>query len=797
MQSDEIQKQLMSIFQAELDEHLSTLNKGLLTLEQEPAQGPAADARAAVLSTLFRAAHSLKGAARAVSLQDIEVIAHRLEDALAIIKQSKRPLRPQHIDTLLAATDLIKDVMSMQLRGESVPRPELESLFAQLAIVLSEMGGAGEQAKPPGASPSNDQTPAAQTPDVQSGADPAPPAPLPPPAEPPVVNPKQPSNPGLPGWSATSDETIRVSVAKLDALMDNLGELLVARMRMGQLVEQVHALQQRASSGQKEWRKARRKMRAHLQKDSASVPGTPGPSMPRLDESLAAHERDLNTLNAELALLVRHADGDHNYLQLVTNDLHDSIRRMRMLPIATLLDYFPRMVRDLARERGKSVSLQTEGADTEVDRQTLELLRDPLTHVVRNAIDHGIEPPEERLSCGKPRQGVLRLRAEQRGDRLVLEVSDDGRGIDLKAVREAAVERGMLSQQEAAALNEAETLELIFRSGLSTTKQVSAISGRGVGMDVVRQNVEQLRGLIQAQTQAGKGATFLLTLPLTLATSNVLLMQVAGQTVGLPLMNVDRILRVDASQTGAIEGRPAIYAEGRLLPLVDLAHLLELPGKLLGANRPAPKDAKMHVAIIAMADKRIAARVDGFLATQEVVIKPLGRQVRRVRNIAGAAVLGNGQVVLILNPADLIKSAHARQGTFALSPGKPEATRRHILVVDDSITTRTLMKHILANAGYEVSTASDGQEALDLIRGGDSLPDAVVSDVNMPNMDGFALTETLREDARYARLPVVLVTSLESQQDRIRGLDAGADAYITKGSFDQRELQETIERLIG
>lgn len=792
MQSDEIQKQLMSIFQAELDEHLGTLNKGLLALEQEPAQGIATDARGVVLSTLFRAAHSLKGAARAVSLQDIEMIAHRLEDALVVIKQSERSLRSQHIDTLLAATDLIKDVMSMQLRGESVPRPELGSLFAQLAIVMSEMGGAAsQQAKPPDTSPtassSNGRVPVPQAADVQPGPSLAP---LPaPPSEPPVANSKQPSNLAPSTWSVTSDETIRVSVAKLDALMDNLGELLVARMRMGQLVEQVHALQQRASSGRKEWRKAQHKMHTHLQRDSAS-----GPSTLRLAESLAAHERDLNTLDAELALLVRHADGGHNYLQLVTNDLHDSIRRMRMLPIATLLDYFPRMVRDLARERGKEVSLQTEGADTEVDRQTLELLRDPLTHVVRNAIDHGIEPPEERLSCGKPRQGVLRLRAEQRGDRLVLEVSDDGRGIDLKAVRQAAIERGMLSQQEAATLNEAETLELIFRSGLSTTRQVSAISGRGVGMDVVRQNVEQLRGLIQAQTQAGKGATFVLTLPLTLATSNVLLMQVAGETVGLPLMNVDRILRVDTSRAGVIEGQPAIYAEGRLLPLIDLAHLLELQG----ANRPATKDAKMHVAIIAMADKRIAARVDGFLATQEVVIKPLGRQVRRVRNIAGAAVLGNGQVVLILNPADLIKSAHARQGAFSLAPGRPEAIRRRILVVDDSITTRTLMKHILANAGYEVSTASDGQEAWNLICGSsDSLPDLVVSDVNMPNMDGFALTETIRQNTHSARLPVVLVTSLESQQDRLRGLNAGADAYITKGSFDQRELQETIEGLIG
>ncbi|MCL5999041.1 MAG: hybrid sensor histidine kinase/response regulator, partial [Chloroflexi bacterium] len=764
-QPDEIRDQLMAIFQAELDEHLGVLDKGLLALEQ----GLAPDARATLLATMFRAAHSLKGAARAVGLKDIETVAHRIEDALGLVRQGELAIMPHHaesafsIDVLLSAVDAIRAIMAAELRHETLPREFLNSLYEGLEALTQGLASTSM--------PSNDRADVGQAPleaagsqahAEQPGAQPgvadtvahAAPAPEQPPAiprQPPLT-----AGAGLPDWAATTDDTIRVSTAKLDALMDQLGELLVVRMRMTQLLEQVHLLQQHATAWQKEWYK----VRPYWNRLRGELPDSPNAR--RMVDAVAANKNRITSINAELAVLLRRASSGYGHLQLVTSNLQDNIRNIRMLPIATLFDFFPRMVRDLAREWGKEVLLQIDGTDTEVDRQMLQLIRDPLTQLVRNAIDHGIEPPDQRVVNGKPSHGVLRLRAEQLGDRLVLEVSDDGRGIDHNALRQAAVERGMLSAQQADALDEQSALDLIFRSHLSTARQVSNISGRGVGMDVVRENVEQLRGQIQVQTRVGQGTCFTLTLPLTLATSDILLVKVAGRTVALPLTNVERVLRIDASQVGAIEGRPTIHTGGQILPFFDLAQILDLPP----AEQPKVPGGLTVVAVptavvvISIADKRIAVRVDGFLSTQEVVIKPLGRQVRRVRNIAGAAILGDGQVVLILNVSDFIKSVQAKPIAKAVTPDAPRPARRRVLVVDDSITTRTLVKQILGTTGYDVLTAADGREAWKLICDMHSagmpatpLPDIVVSDVDMPEMDGFALTATIKGDGRTAHLP--------------------------------------------
>ena len=836
LQPDEIQQELMAIFQPELEEHLETLNKGLMALERNPVEGE----RAELLSAVFRSAHSIKGAARAVGLEDIEAVAHRMEEALGQVRKHNSALLPAHADILLAAVDTIRDIMSTHLRSETYPPAQINALFERLDGVTRDVESESATQQFANAPVGEDapSAPAVQTP-FESDLF----APISPHEESAVArrtsegtdtvaasrrgNAGQPSGLGqqssapssASSWNSTSDDirSVRVSTGKLDTLMDNMGELLVARMRMGQLVEEVRQLQTQTAAWQKDWRKVRAQM-TRLQRAETfhprdavvpspavpspkSAPDSVSPSAALLNETLTTSDREIKAIKAELDLLLRRMSSDHNHLQIVTSDLQDSIRNMRMLPIATLFDFFPRMVRDLARERGKEVFLQTEGTNTEVDRQALELLKDPLTHLVRNAIDHGIEAPMQREVAGKPAHGILRLRAEQRGDRLVLELSDDGKGIDVKALRQAAVERGMLSAHEAAALSDEEALELMFRPGLTTAHKVSSISGRGVGMDVVRKNIEQLRGVIQVHTELGQGARFTMTLPLTLTTSNVLLVQTAGQVIALPLMNIERIMRVNSAQVGAIESKPAIHLDGRLLPLFDLAHLLELPGA------SAQQAERFPVVIVGMADRRLAVRVDTLLSTQEVVIKPMGRQVRRVRNIAGAAVLGNGQVVLILNMADLMKTMQNRPAQpppAVRAPSRPQA--RRVLVVDDSITTRTLVKHILRNAEYDVVTAADGLEAWQMLsenEGTDQqvaqslLPDVIVSDVNMPKMDGFALTEAIKRDPRLARLPVILVTSLDSPEDRVRGMEAGADAYIVKSSFDQRELLETIERLIG
>ena len=542
------------------------------------------------------------------------------------------------------------------------------------------------------------------------------------------------------------------------------------------------------------WQKNWRKARPHCNRLRRQYSKADKTDLAPLFDFLENNEQELKTNSFEINTLLDSLANDRNHLQIVTDDLQNGIHSARMLPISTLFDLFPRMVRDLAHDLGKDIVLEVGGQETEVDRQALELMKDPVTHLLRNAVDHGIEAPEERLDLGKPRQGTIGLRAEQRGSNLVLTISDDGRGIDLDGVRRAAIERGLVSREKIADFSEREVVELIFYSGLSTATHTTALSGRGVGMDVVRKNLEQMRGLIQVETTAGLGTTFTLIVPLTLTTSHVLLVRVAGETIGLPMMNVERALHVDVGKVGSIEGRPAIYAEGRPLPLVSLAQVLKLPE----VEQALPPDAKIPVVILSVVNKRIALRVSGFLSTQQVVIKSLGGQLLTVRNAVGAAILGDGQLVTILNVSDLMRSIHGKSvGSMALPIMTKEARRWCVLLADDSITTRALEKHILENAGYDVIPAADGQEAWELLCNNEKgSPDLVISDINMPRMDGFLLTQSIKGDSKYAHMPVVLVTSLDSPQDRLHGMEAGADAYIVKSTFDQRELLNTIERLI-
>ena len=770
--AEAMRRELMAIFQTELDEHLSHLSQEALALEQDgdPVQ------RLERINTVFRAAHSLKGAARAVNLNDISQLAHRLEDTLGAIRKGDLTLRPEHADLILAAVDAIKAAMEGHLNGSPLTEAQLETLFSAPPA--------------PPAAPVSSPAVAHAPPVAVSKVEVPPPAPLvsiPPVPTEATAPPQADEAPTVLRQTGVQD-TVRVATAKLDGLMDALGELLVVRMRTDRVVEQAQTVEQQMRDWQKKWRRVRPGYQ-RWQKRGGPPSETEWAVMA---DFFARHESDLNALHFELSALRAQLTQDRNHLQLVTDDLQNGIRSTRMLPMTTLFNQFPRMVRDLARERGKDILLQLDGGDTEIDRQVLELSKDPLTHLLRNAVDHGIETPSQRTAFGKPPQGLIRLSAEPRGNHLVIEVADDGRGIDLDAVRRAALHRGLVGVQEAAALDEEAILNLIFHAGLSTAPQVSDLSGRGVGLDVVRANLEQLRGLAQIVNRPGQGVTFSLLLPLTLATSQVLLVETGGQTVALPATNVERILRIPAQRIGQVDGQPVIHVEGRPLPLLSLARLLRWP--VLEA--PVAGEDRLPVVVVSVLDKRLALRVDDFLATQEVVIKPLGRQLQRVRNVAGVTLRGDGRLIPVLNVADLIK---AIQHEPAAAPLLVAATEpRRIVVADDSITTRTLEKNILENAGYEVRAFADGQEVWDWLRRDDHrLPDAIVSDINMPRMDGFALAAAVKSDPRFSQLPVVLVTSLDSPEDRLQGMEAGADAYMVKSLFDQRELLAVIDQLTG
>jgi len=770
--NEDMKRELLTAFQAELGDLLGVLNRGLLSLEKDPS----GEERGQLLADLFRAVHSIKGGARAVNIREIEKIAHRLEDIMGMIQRGELPVRPEIFDTLFRSADTLKEAMDAYLTGSELPTERREKLLADLEEVKKGSVSGGETALP--AKPPQGTSPSPSPVDPPRGPSSSAPAVLPPPVSPLPAR--------KPAAAAPAAETIRVDMAKVDNLMDRMGELMVARMRTEQRLHEIKAIGQRVGRWQKNWNKVRGDYRLLKRQDGQR------PEVNRLIDFFDVNGDNLKNFGTEIQALHSQFVSDYRYLSLLTDDMHDGVRRVRMLPTATLFELYPRMVRDLAREQGKEVNLQVEGDDTEVDRQLLDIMKDPLTHLLRNAVDHGIEPPDARVAAGKPRAGNIWLKAAQRGNTIVLTVSDDGAGINLDAVKQAALARGLLTSQELEGMKDGEVFNLIYRSGLTTHQKVTEISGRGIGLDVVRKNLERLQGVVDLETAAGKGCTFTLTMPLTLATSHVLMMGVAGQIVSIPTTTVVRILKAKVEEIGSIEGKPAIRVSGRPLSLFSLARVLELPE----SAAPFTAGQTIPIVVVGVAEKKMAFRIDELYGTQEVVIKGMGRQLSRVRNVTGAAILGDGRVIMILNVADLVKSAQKSAGiASAMTVRVKEVARRRLLVVDDSITTRTMEKNILENAGYQVLVAADGEEAWAILQS--ETVDGIVADVNMPRMDGFVLTRKIKGHEKLKDRPVVLVTSLETPQDKIRGMEAGADAYIIKGTFDQRDLLATVERLVG
>lgn len=793
---EEIRRQLMITFQGELEEHLGTLNRNLLVLEKSTSlQG-----NETLLVESLRAAHSLKGAARAVDLGDIEQIAHRLEDIFTALQRQELAFQASLFDLIFPALDSLRAAMAAYVRGERLPVEERQNLIDRLQAASGKTPPAmpptlpaGADIPPSSADRSSDSPDILETPTASSPL----PAGLSVPAPQPMIVPAAPS--GLRHDDRSADSrTVRITVEKLDALMADMGELAALRLRTEQRLNEMQAIQRQFLR----WRKSRHKIRgplSHVQHhvarpgadESSTTTLNPAELLPILD-FVGRSEEQFQALKIQLDHLASNLTSDYHRLSLQIDDLQDRVRRVRMLPIATLFNPFARMVRDLGRQQNKDILLIVEGADTEIDRQVLEKIKDPLTHLLRNAVDHGIEPAAIRRERGKPLQGLIRLSAVQRGNRISLQVSDDGGGLDLPALRQAAVTQGLLSAQAAASLDDQQAAQLIFQAGLSTAQKVTDLSGRGLGMDIVRQNLEDLHGIIEVDPGPGRGTTITLHLPLTLATTHVLLIKAAHLLLALPTVNVERILRIQLAQIGSLSGRPAIQVEGRLAPLVSLTQVLGLPE----SQTAFEPDQKIPVVVLGAAEKRVAFWVDALLGTQEVVIKNLGFPLQRVRNVAGASILGSGQILMVLNVIDLIKSVQTHSAAPRLSPVEKLKTSRHrLLVVDDSITTRTLEKNILENAGYQVAVAVDGQEAWDLLQ--NTPLEAVISDISMPEMDGFALTEKIKQNEVTRHLPVILVTSLEDAQHKLRGLEAGADAYLVKSSFDHQELLDTLQRLIG
>jgi two-component system chemotaxis sensor kinase CheA len=788
-------QQLMETFVVEAQEHLRVVSQGLLRLESAVTDANIDD----LLAEMFRAAHSLKGAARAVGAFGASELAHALESAMGAIQTSAFRPDTAQFDLLYQTVDALSALVAA-LVSDAQPEVDVETLTTQLAALSADLSSQASRSDQSfSASPS---TPVEQTatesvsqvsqhvtPLTKTGRQEASLSPVEA-FQPISVHLTTPSTAGYASGTATSNnivlgESVRVSTVKLDAIIEQVGELQVAQLAGASHLSRLKSLLE-------ETQQCAAVRRKHV--TDRRVPTGVEHHEENIDRSLSALLGDMQRLLAEMQ------SNRRQEAQLV-DELEEHVLRTRLMPVSTILETFPRMVRDLARDLGKSVRLTIEGGDTEIDRSVLEQVKAPLTHLLRNAVDHGIEAPASRQAAGKSVEGQIRLSAAQRGNSIVIEISDDGAGINVENVRASAIQRNVLDPAEAERMNPYDLMWLIFRSGMSTRSEVTDVSGRGVGLDVVRDQLERLRGYIDLTSTPGQGTCFSLHLPLSVATTLCLLVESAGQLFAIPASGVLRVTRVQANQIGRAEGRDVVRIGERLLALHDLSALLALP--LSPDKAPDVNVVYIYTVLLGVADQRVAIAVDTVYEVQDLVVKPLPQPFGAMQCITGASNLGTGAITLVLNAADLVRAA--RQGSRQRSerskhtsiesaPSVNVNNISKILVVDDSFTTRSLERNILETAGYHVHVAADGVEAWALLQ--NEPVDLVVSDVMMPRMTGFDLTNRIRNDKRFANLPVVLVTAQESPEDRERGLSVGADAYLVKSAFDQDNLLNTVARLL-
>lgn len=567
-------------------------------------------------------------------------------------------------------------------------------------------------------------------------------------------------------------DTIRVQTRHLDALMTQTGELTVTKIRIAHFATQMEQI----VSLWEDWKMG--KMQNRYRKGNTYT---------------GENDTFENRIETLIQDLKNSANDNSTRLELIADQLESKIKTLRLLPLSNVFSFFPRLVRDLSKQENKEIELVIQGEDTVADKYILELIKDPLLHLIRNSIDHGLETPEERINAGKPPQGTIVLKGYQTSSNIFIEVQDDGRGLDMEKIKETALRRGLYRPEELNAMTRSQIQALIFEPGFSTRTFITEVSGRGVGLDVVKTNVERLKGSIEIISETGKGTTFRLQLGTTLATANVLLVKIFGITHAIPIEFVQTSLLVSPDEIFAIEGRQTINFDNSAVSVAFLSELLEL-----GVSQDnTTVQRSIPCVVIRIGKEQFGLLVDEVTDTQDVVIKPQSKLLKRIRNVGGSTILGTGEVCTILNPQDLLASIQKRNLTGKVArnvDAEKERDRATILLAEDSIATRTQEKRILEGAGFEVVTAVDGLDAWHKIK--TRKFDAVVSDIQMPNLNGLEFTTKIREDHQFSELPVILVSSLASDDDRKRGAEAGANAYIIKGKFNQDILIETIQRLI-
>lgn len=749
------------LFATEAQGRLETLSDQLLELEKT---GPTPE----LVASLFREAHTIKGGAAVVGMASVARVAHALEDLLEEVRREKRGVDAALVDAVLAGVDAIRALIPKALAGED---HEAEAFEAEQRLRLSVAGAAAP--------------------------DPAPaPVPTPAPAAAREAGPSQ-EGPGEARQTGAGSSAAPIDEGEVPAgALAGGAQLRAARpsgTRPGDAGEQTlsaappHAAEDGAPGAEA------------TPRNPGEGTHRTGPEMVqipvhRIDELVRLiGEGSAATLrlgSALLDLLQRDPStlGEYRDLVRVLNELQELALRARMVPVMLLAPRLRRAVRDLARDTGKQVRFETRGEDAEIDRGVLDRLYEPLLHLVRNAVDHGIETPEERRRRGKSVEGTVRLHAMQLGSEVIIAVSDDGRGIDVKRVRETAGR----SDRTALEMDDESALYLIFRSGLSTATRVTGVSGRGVGLDAVRASLNAVRGRVEVRSEGGSGTEFRIAVPITMATLRCLVVTAGGQSYAIPLHSVRAVL--GPQPAAAVGGKAITMFDGRPVPIASLASVL---GTGNGSSGPA--------VVVSGLTRSHALTVDQLIDQRDVVMKGLGELVPHLPAVAGAGVEPDGSILLVLEAAGLIERARraeagaravlAEPGDAAVGEPPRQQAAASIMVVDDALTVRELQRSIFEHAGYRVQVAANGEEAL--TRMAEERPDLVLTDIEMPVMDGFELTERIRAHPSLSTVPVIILTSRGSDESRRRGLDAGADGYIIKSGFDQNALLSAVERLLG
>ncbi len=755
---------MLELFRLEAESQTAVLSAGVLAIE-ELERSPE------TVESMMRAAHSLKGAARIVGLDPAVRVAHALEDVFVGAGKGTFRVKPEHADRILAGIDFLSAIAKSDdaLSPASEWPSRAERLVDDLGTMVADQAAVQTQVPAP--------EPAKTPPGMPGGTSAADAVAAPATAAKPADTPAPATRP-----TEQADRVVRVSADSLTRLVGLAGESLVETRQLRPFVDSL--LQLRAS--EVDICDAIAALDEKLKAGDIAVPGTITAMLTTIRERS----------DAALAALTRHVEDFESFARRnedLSNRLHHEVIVSRMRPLADGIRGFPRLVRDVARTLGKQVRFEVRGEQTGVDRDILDKLEAPLSHLIRNSLDHGIELPADRETAGKPPAGTIRLEARHRAGMLQITLTDDGRGIDVEHLRAKAVARGLVARQVADQLTELELLEFLFLPGFSTKDQVTEISGRGVGLDVVQSMVKNVGGSVRVATQTGRQTTFTLQLPITMSVIRALLVQIGGEPYAFPLTRIDQILFCPAASIRTVEGRQYFDRDGVSIGLVMAAQILETTGQ--------PPADPMPVVVISDRGQQFGMIVDSFLGERDLEVRPLDPRLGKVPDVNSASLLENGDPVLIVDVEDLVRSIDNVLMGRRLSRVEFERMaeqarqRKRILVVDDSITVRELERQLLQARGFTVDVAVDGMDGWNAIRG--THYDLVVTDVDMPRMDGIGLVSLIKADPARRETPVVIVSYKDREEDRLRGLDAGANRYLTKSSFHDETFVDTIIDLIG